>query len=280
MITIEQHKLVDTDGKIKISFQETPNVSGPFNAGLPDTIIIHYTAGSSLTSSAKWLQNPAANASAHLVLGKTGEIIQLAPFNVRTWHAGRSTWKGRSGLNQYSIGIEIDNAGPLTQTPEGYLTHFGKKVENKDVVLAKHKFDSSERGWEAYTPQQLQVVEEICQALKAAYGIKEILGHDDIAPSRKRDPGPAFPLESLQGRVMFGRNEDLPDEPDDEALVDAAVVFADNLNIRSNPSTNASMVSNPLSKGTKVRILKSQGGWSYVKADIEGWVSNQWLRNV
>ena len=147
-------------------------------------------------------------------------------------------------------------------------------------MLAKHKFDSSERGWEAYTPQQLQIVEEICQALKAAYGIKEILGHDDIAPSRKRDPGPAFPLESLQGRVMFGRNEDLPDEPDDEALIDAAVVFADNLNIRSNPSTNASMVSNPLSKGTKVRILKSQGGWSYVKADIEGWVSNQWLRNV
>lgn len=280
MIKVEQHKLVDTDGKIKISFQETPNVSGPFNAGLPDTIVIHYTAGSSLISSAKWLQNPEANASAHLVLGKTGEIIQLAPFNVRTWHAGRSTWKGRSGLNQYSIGIEIDNAGPLTQTPEGYLTHFGKKVENKDVVLAKHKFDSSERGWEAYTPQQLQVVEEICQALKAAYGIKEILGHDDIAPSRKRDPGPAFPLESLQGRVMFGRNEDLPDGSDDEALTDAAVVFADNLNIRSNPSTSASMVSNPLSKGTKVRILKSQGGWSYVKADIEGWVSNQWLRNV
>lgn len=279
MIKIENHKLVDTNEKLKISFQETPNVSGPFKSGLPDTIVIHYTAGSSLKSSASWLQNPNAKASAHLVVGKAGEIIQLAPFDVRTWHAGRSSWKGRSGLNQYSIGIEIDNAGPLTQTPDGYMTHFSKLVDNKNVVLATHKLDSNERGWEAYTSQQIELVEEICLALKEVYNISEIVGHDDIAPSRKRDPGPAFPMESLQSKVLFGRNEDLPEEPED-LLDDVAVVIADNLNIRSTPGINASLVSNPLPKGTKVKITKQQGGWSYVKADIEGWVSNQWLHSI
>lgn len=279
MITIEEHKLKDPDAKLKISYQETPNVSGPFNTGLPDTIVIHYTAGSSAASSASWLQNPKAKASAHLVVGKKGEIIQLAPFNIRTWHAGASSWKGRSGLNQYSIGIEIDNAGILTQTAEGYMTNFSKLVANKDVVLAKHKLDSVERGWEAYTAQQIEMVEEICLTLVEIYGITEIVGHDDIAPSRKRDPGPAFPMESLRNRVLFGRNEDVPDQPD-ELLDDAALVIAENLNIRSRPATSASLVSNPLPKGTKVKITQTKGGWSYVKTNIEGWVSNQWLKTV
>lgn len=279
MITIEQHKLKDSEEKIKISYQETPNVSGPYASDLPDTVVIHYTAGSSLNSSAKWLQNPRAKASAHVVVGKTGEVIQLAPFNIRTWHAGRSSWKGRSGLNQYSIGIEIDNAGPLTRTPDGYTTHFGKHVDNQNVVLATHKLDTTERGWEAYTSLQLQVVEEICWALKEAYNIAEIVGHDDIAPSRKRDPGPAFPMADLQNRILLGRDEDLPEETE-EPLTAAALVVADNLNIRSKPGTDASLVSNPLPKGTKVKVEKTEGDWSYVKADIEGWVSTQWLRNV
>ncbi|WP_340113172.1 N-acetylmuramoyl-L-alanine amidase [Maribellus mangrovi] len=279
MIAIEEHKLKDAEGKVKISFQETPNVSGPFSSGLPDTIVIHYTAGSSAASSASWLQNPKAKASAHLVVGKKGEIIQLAPFDIRTWHAGRSSWKGRSGLNQYSIGIEIDNAGVLTQTAEGYMTNFSKLVSNKNVVLAAHKLDSNQRGWEAYTAEQIEAVEEICLALVETYNITEIVGHDDIAPSRKRDPGPAFPMESLRNRVLFGRDEDLPDEPDD-TLDELAIVSADNLNIRTSPGTGSSLVSNPLPRGTKVKITKTQGGWSYVKTDIEGWVSNQWLRTV
>jgi len=279
MITIEQHKLIDPEGKIKISHKETPNVSGPFAGGLPDTLVIHYTAGSSLSSSASWLCNSKANASAHLVIGKNGEIIQLAPFDIRTWHAGRSSWKGRTGLNQYSIGIELDNAGPLTQTPEGFITHFGKNIESKNVILAAHKFDAVERGWEAYTIKQLQALEDVCWVLKDLYNIQEIVGHDDIAPSRKRDPGPAFPMEALQNKILIGRNEDLPDE-NEELIAEAAVVVADNLNIRSKPGTNSSLVSNPLPKGTKVRIEKSEGDWLYVKADIEGWVSKQWLRSV
>lgn len=279
MITIKDNKLSDTEGKVKISFQETPNVSGPFTSGLPDTIVIHYTAGSSLKSSASWLRNPQANASAHLVVGKSGEVIQLAPFNIKTWHAGRSTWKGRNGLNQYSIGIEIDNAGVLKQSPDGYYTSFSKKVDTENVVLAKHKLDTEVKGWEAYTPEQIDVVEQICLALKQAYPISEIVGHEDIAPSRKRDPGPAFPMLALQSKVMIGRNEDLPDD-DDSIFEDKGIVMADNLNIRSGPGTNTDLVSTPLPKGTKVTIQKTEGEWSYVKVDIEGWVSNRWLHTV
>jgi len=277
MLSVQDHKLTDAEGKIQISFEETPNVSGPFAAGLPDTIVIHYTAGSSLKSSASWLRNPQAQASAHLVVGKSGDVIQLAPFNIKTWHAGRSTWKGRSGLNQYSIGIEIDNAGILTRTPEGFLTNFNKKVDSENVVLATHKLDTVEKGWEAYTTEQIEVIEQICLALKQFYPIGEIVGHDDIAPSRKRDPGPAFPMLSLQNKVMIGRNEDLPDE--DEIPLGAGIVTAEKLNIRTGPSSNNPLVSGPLLKDTKVEILKSEAGWSYIKTNIEGWVSNRWLQS-
>lgn len=279
MITIQNHKLTDPEGNSKISFQETPNVSGPFSSGLPDTIVIHYTAGSSLNSSASWLCNPNAKASAHLVVGKSGEVIQLAPFNIKTWHAGRSSWKGRDGLNQFSISIEIDNAGVLFRSPDGYFTSFNKKVASENVVLAKHKLDDMEKGWEAYTTAQIEVVEQICLALRQGYPITEIVGHEDIAPSRKRDPGPAFPMLSLQSKILIGRDEDLPDAPE-EILIGDAIVRADNLNVRISPESGALLVSNPLRKDTKVKVEKTEGGWSYIKADIQGWVSTRWLKSI
>ncbi len=278
MIKVENHRIVDPENKVKISFEETPNVSGPFKDGLPDTVIIHYTAGSSAESSAAWLKNPSAKASAHLVVGKKGQIIQLAPFNIRTWHAGRSAWKGRTGLNQYSIGIELDNAGLLNKSGEGYLTSFNKKIDDANVVLARHKLGTEERAWEAYTPKQIEVAEQICMALKEAYNISEILGHDDIAPTRKVDPGPAFPLVALQNSVLFGRDEDF-DEPDEEILA-RGIVTADNLNVRSEPGIESSLVSNPLPQGTKLSIAKREGDWIYVKTEIEGWVSKKWVNEV
>jgi len=67
-----------------ISYIETPSHSGKFAGNLPDTIVIHYTAGASLASSASWLTDPRANASVHPVIGQSGEGIQVAPFNIRT----------------------------------------------------------------------------------------------------------------------------------------------------------------------------------------------------
>src|SRR5437868_7138213 len=86
-----------------VRFIQTPNTSGAFSNGLPDTIIIHYTAGSSAESSVKTLTTPSAKASAHMVIGRDGSITQLAPFNIVTWHAGESAYGTRSGFNKYAI---------------------------------------------------------------------------------------------------------------------------------------------------------------------------------
>ena len=203
MLTIKNHRLIDPDRKRKISFRETPNHSGAFTGDLPDTIVIHYTAGASLESSVSWLTDPKAGVSAHLVIGKSGNLVQLAPFNIKTWHAGKSSWKGRSSLNNYSIGIELDNAGILEKREDGYYTAFNKKMDNTSVVLARHRLDTIEKAWETFTKAQIEAVTEVCLILKETYNIREVVGHDDIAPTRKRDPGPAFPMQDLKHRLQL-----------------------------------------------------------------------------
>lgn len=273
---IKTHKL--TSNETKVSFKESPNHSGQFKQGLPDTIVIHYTAGSSLKSSANWLVKPKAKASAHVIVGKTGEVIQLVPFNMIAWHAGTSKWKERSGLNKFSIGIEIDNAGILEKRVDGYYTWFGKKIDDAQVILAKHKNKDGEKAWEAYTEKQIEAVENLCLCLKEEYNITEIVGHDDIAPKRKLDPGPAFPMQSVKDKILYGRKDDSLDEDISEISDISAIVLADYLNIRNKPSPDASTVTQPLPKGTKLKVLETKGNWSKVKVDIEGWVSNRYLK--
>ncbi|MDW7693786.1 N-acetylmuramoyl-L-alanine amidase [Flammeovirgaceae bacterium SG7u.111] len=275
---VTNHKLAPEAKDFDISFEKSPNVSGEFKSGLPDSIILHYTAGASLESSVAWLKNPQAKASAHLVVCKTGKIVQLAPFNIRTWHAGRSIWNGRKHLNLSSIGIEIDNAGLLHKRGDGYYASFGKKIEDKDVILAAHKHQTELKAWEAYTPEQVEAVEMICLTLMKQYeSIKDILGHEDISPGRKVDPGPAFPLQSFREKILFGRG----DEESDDELVPVGktgVVTADLLNIRSKPILGAPLAGEPLGRGTKLKVEKTEGGWSYVKVELEGWVSSKWVK--
>jgi N-acetylmuramoyl-L-alanine amidase len=277
---IEQHQLVAGSNDFDITIDNTPNVSREFSFGLPDTIIIHYTGGASLSSSVSWLKNPAAKASAHLVVGKKGEVVQLAPFNIKTWHAGESTWKNRSWLNNYSIGIEIDNAGALEQRVDGYYTNYGKKITDKNVVLASHKHQDVVRGWEAYTDKQLDAVQAICIELIAEYPIIEILGHEDISPGRKIDPGPAFPLKGLRDKVLLGRSDHPVSESTIANNIGFGIVTADYLNIRTNPSLDSLKVTNPLAKGTKVVLQETVGNWSRVRVDIEGWVNKDWLKII
>ena len=276
MITIEEHKLVSTPDGLEISFEESPNQSGAFKDGLPDTIVMHYTAGSSMASSVNWLKNPKAKASAHLVIGKSGKIVQLAPFNRITWHAGRSKWNKRRGLNNYSIGIELDNAGVLEKRADGYYTHFGEPVANDRVVLARHKHEQQESAWEAYTEIQLRIVTELCMVLREQYNIVELLGHDDISPKRKRDPGPAFPLEQLREKVLLGRKTTIENKADTETS--GGIVLAEYLNIRSKPNVHSTRVTEPLPKGTKLKIVEQKGQWAYVKTEIEGWVNTTWVK--
>ncbi|MGF7140238.1 N-acetylmuramoyl-L-alanine amidase [Roseimarinus sediminis] len=282
MIRISDHVIDNSDGLLKFSLHDTPNHSGLFSAGMPDTLVIHYTAGAGYQSTAEWLCNETAGASAHLVIGRQGELAQLLPFNKMAWHAGTSAWKGRTHLNRFSIGIELANAGMLTRRASGYFTSFGQKVADDKVVLARHKSRTSEEAWEAFSEAQLEMCEAVCIALKQCYDIKEIVGHDDIAPERKIDPGPAFPMEHLRSKVLFGRSDASEEAP----LLSAGhpsiqgLVLAELLNIRASPVLNAATVAEPLRKGTRFSVLKQDDRWVKVKVVTEGWIHKDFIKLV
>ena len=246
---------------------ESPNQGGPYAAGALDTIIIHYTAGANAESAIQTLCDVDRKVSAHLVVARNGAVTQLLPFNIVGWHAGQSRWGERTGFNQYSIGIEIDNAGELEERDGRFESWFGRAYPQEEVVRAVHRHQTTESCWHRFTPEQLRVVEGICVALIGEYGIKHILGHDEIAPVRKVDPGPAFPLDQMRTRLL----ENLTDGP---AL---AQVKATRLNIRAAPNGQAERVAGHLVQGTEVEVLEEKAGWCRVKVELEGWVAKRYL---
>lgn len=174
----------------------------------PTYIIAHYTAGRSAASSARWLCDPKAKASAHLIIGRDGTLIQLADFNVVTWHAGQSEWDGLHGLNNHSIGLELDNPGPVARVNGKWRSlSLGQDYADAEVVEAAHKNGGPVRGWVLYSPAQIGILEDVCRELLVEYpSLQDVLGHDDIAPGRKLDPGPALELDVLRSKV-FGRKD-------------------------------------------------------------------------
>ncbi len=95
--------------------------------------------------------------SSHFLIRRDGELLQFVPCKMRAWHAGVSTWRGRSSCNDFSIGIELEGADDVP-----------------------------------YTEQQYRVLAELVRALQPVYPIADVAGHCDIAPGRKTDPGPGF----------------------------------------------------------------------------------------
>ncbi len=194
---IDNHHLKD------VRYIASPNQGGPFAPGAPDTIIIHYTASASAESAIRTLCDSERKhkVSAHLVVARDGSVTQLLPFDIIGWHAGASEWGTRSGFNKYALGIEIDNAGQLCERGGRYESWFGRAYPPAEVVRGVHRNQATASYWHCYTDEQLAQVEAICVALIEHYGIQYILGHEEIAPSRKVDPGPAFPLDALRARL-------------------------------------------------------------------------------
>jgi N-acetylmuramoyl-L-alanine amidase len=256
-----------------VDYIDCPKNTRKFAQGMPDTIVLHYTAGRDGKSSAHYLAKDNVKASAHIVIDRDGSIHQLVPFDTIAWHAGRSSWKGRSGFNKYSIGIEIDNAGVLTKSGEKYVAWFGKKYDADQVIEAVHRNESRSKYWHLYTENQIELVESVCELLMQEYtGIQHILGHEEIAPGRKLDPGPAFPLDQLRKRLMNDRDEEKP-----LLTEQTGKVAVDYLNIREMPSRRAPLVSSPLPGGTQLKIREEHGGWYRVETQIEGWVSAEYI---
>ncbi|MEO0982828.1 MAG: N-acetylmuramoyl-L-alanine amidase [Pseudomonadota bacterium] len=138
-----------------------------------DMLVLHYTGMESASAALARMRDPAAEVSAHYMVDEAGVIFRLVPEDKRAWHAGVSSWAGQGDLNSRSIGIEIVNGGHDFPLPDGSLPPF--------------------------PPAQIAAVTSLCQAIIARWSVPQarIVGHSDIAPARKRDPGELFPWKTL-----------------------------------------------------------------------------------
>lgn len=185
-----------------VPFEASPHFGGRIE---PTMIVLHDTSDRlDPLDSVRWFRNPKSKASAHVVVGRGGEIIQLVPLHLAAWHAGKSTWQGRANCNGYSIGIEIDNPGKLTRKGDKAYAWFGDGWPISDLV----EIETPEHGkgwWMPYTLVQIEAVDGLIRALTVAYpSIREVVGHYHIAPKRKIDPGPQFPMAQMQA-ILDGR---------------------------------------------------------------------------
>lgn len=183
---------------VPVRYRDTPNGRGVI---VPRWLVIHFTAGF-YEGSIAWMTTPGTEASAHLCIGEAAEITQLAPFNRRCYHAGKSAWRGVSMLNSHSIGFELANLGNLSGGPGAY--RFGTRaVPDNRVMRAPHRNGGPVTAWHTFPEAQFAAAADAARAVCAAYGIAEIVGHDDIAPGRKSDPGPAFDMAKFR-KIVFG----------------------------------------------------------------------------
>ena len=138
-------------------------------------VIIHYTGMQSEIESLKRLKDPKYMVSCHYIISRTGKVTQMVREENIAWHAGKSKWKKYKNLNNFSIGIELVNKG--------------------------HQF-----GYQNFSHRQIFSLTKLCKKIKKKYLIKKenFLGHSDIAPLRKTDPGEKFPWKKLS-RFNIGK---------------------------------------------------------------------------
>lgn len=144
---------------LDIKQQLSPNC-GPRRDGLtPKLIVIHYTAMQSAEAAIARLCDPAAEVSAHYLIANTGIVTQMVPEDQRAWHAGQGSWHGQDDINSRSIGIELDN-----------------------------------RGNHPFSEPQMAALEALLTQIMQRWSIPPsgVIGHSDMAPGRKIDPGRHF----------------------------------------------------------------------------------------
>jgi N-acetylmuramoyl-L-alanine amidase len=136
---------------------------------LPITmIVLHYTGMESAEAAIQRLTDPKAKVSAHYLVNEDGVVLRMVDEDKRAWHAGRSHWRGITDVNSASIGIEIVNPG--------------------------HEF-----GYRPFAEEQIDALLPLVADIKQRYDIGRgnVVGHSDIAPTRKQDPGELFPWARL-----------------------------------------------------------------------------------
>lgn len=272
---IKNHLLSDT----KVRIGDSPNQGGTIK---PTVIVLHYTAsgGEDGSGDASYLSRATSRASAHVVVGRDGSIDQIVPFNKRAWHAGKSSHNGVKDVNDFSIGIEIDNWGWLD---DDHRSHTGATVDAKNVFIGQRD-GKGHKHWEAYRLSQLDAVEEVIAAIIQAYPIKDIVGHEDIAPGRKQDPGPALDKFKAQMKAKYLNAKapapaPTPTKTEKAPTKGTKKVTANGLRLRSRPNYS-SVILTHLYEGNEVIELKRDvyPGWSQVQFGKKiGYVANQYL---
>jgi N-acetylmuramoyl-L-alanine amidase len=159
----------------------SPN-QGPRRDGLrPSIVVIHYTAMLSAAAALERLCDPSAEVSAHYLISGQGDVYQMVEEDQRAWHAGQGEWAGSDDINSRSIGIELDNQG----------TH-------------------------PFAEPQMQALERLLKDIMARWKITAdgVIGHSDMAPGRKADPGPRFDWARLARQGLAATGKDDPSRKD------------------------------------------------------------------
>ena len=176
---------------LRIFEAPSPNTEPRPNGTVIDTLILHYTGMQSGAEAIARLRDPAAIVSAHYVVEEDGSIFRLVPEVLKARHAGVSHWRGRSALNASSIGIEIVNPG-------------------------------HEWGYRHFPAMQMAALADLCLEIMARHPIpaRNVVGHSDVAPDRKQDPGELFDWEGLAANgIGFWPERDGPAEGDPLSLL-------------------------------------------------------------
>ena len=164
---------------IKLTLNYSPNFNPKKRkASQIKFIIFHYTGMTTESASLNRLTNPQSEVSSHYLIKNNGEVVMMVPDLYIAWHAGKSYWKNFKSLNKNSIGIEISNPGHNLR-------------------------------YKKFSKKQVQSILKISKFLIRKYKIKKknILGHSDIAPNRKKDPGEKFPWKFLsKHKIGFWHN--------------------------------------------------------------------------
>jgi N-acetylmuramoyl-L-alanine amidase len=136
---------------------------------LPVTmVVIHYTEMETAEAAIERLCDPAAKVSAHYLISEAGEVSRLVPEDKRAWHAGASFWRGHRDVNSASIGIELDHPGHAL-------------------------------GYRPFAEAQIDALLPLLHRITRTYEVPRanVVGHSDVAPARKTDPGELFPWDRL-----------------------------------------------------------------------------------
>jgi N-acetylmuramoyl-L-alanine amidase len=151
-----------------LTVRELPSPNFDARRAPPDMLVLHYTGMQTAEAAIARLCDPEARVSAHYVVDEDGSILRLVPEERRAWHAGRGGWQGETDCNAASIGVEIVNPG--------------------------HEF-----GYRDFPEAQIAAVLELVADIRGRWTIPDarIIGHSDLAPDRKQDPGERFPWKRL-----------------------------------------------------------------------------------